>query len=658
MANKENRSWFIEKTGTESKRGKRFYTGDRPDLNTYTKLINSILYKAETGDRAKEDSTTIPVEDLNGHVVAATDAQAKALTAKPSDRTLTIQPSQLPEVLQALQSIGTITDEALVSVSIETGGGDSDKRNRYIVKLSDNFITYLGTLGGSGGVKIDDADTLISNKLEDKLVGSDTIELEVLADTPAAGQKQYKINVKFPSTRTYYVDNTNPNSGDGSPNNPFNTIPKVIEKIKGVGAYAADDDIPQRLSIKVAKTDTPYTVGENLWYNVDWHFEEGTKINYTEVGANAYIFNQALGYDYQSTSLVRYNYAPNVYGGVEITTTTGLFYRNSDIQNSSGLTELKDVFITINKFETSIISKNVINIVGSRNTSNGSGFRFNFTSNNPVKGKLIKTSASTETLANTVPMIEVISTGSGVRKALVTFTNLEIEDSVYIDAKPTPAGNQNDFYLEHINPIVWVSGPTDTEFINCKIKNYSDNTTVAPTNTKGISILFSGTLESFKIDNCVFEPLRGTYTHVGIAVGSNLNTTTTNTYTTDNTTINDFIITNNRFYSKKVLTATTITKYRAIDIKISAATVVTQRGLFTSAFNNNIVEQAISVSGTDSGGIDAQGTVPSGAPFNAIYKNTIESNGDNTVGSTYASGGLTILRSVPVLVGSAIVNVT
>tara|TARA_R110000764_G_scaffold119210_8_gene206823 strand:+ start:3789 stop:4940 length:1152 start_codon:yes stop_codon:yes gene_type:complete len=146
---KQNRNWFFTLTATARKRGLRFKSGDRPTEATYKSLTDSILFKTESGDKAKEDGTAAVLQDTVGHVVAASDAQAKAFQDKKTDRTISVQPNQLPQVESASDTI-TSTEGSFegiaVDTTIETGADRSIKRNVYITSLSDSFIAWLQTI--------------------------------------------------------------------------------------------------------------------------------------------------------------------------------------------------------------------------------------------------------------------------------------------------------------------------------------------------------------------------------------------------------------------------------------------------------------------------------------------------------------------------------
>ena len=146
---KQIRTWFFTITATARKRGSRFKVGDRPTEATYLALLNSILFKTEAGDRAKEDSTSAVLQDTVGHVVAASDEQAKAFQDKKADRTIAVQPSQLPQVESASDTITSTEGDfegIAVEAVVETGEVRSTKRNVYITSLSDSFIAWLQTI--------------------------------------------------------------------------------------------------------------------------------------------------------------------------------------------------------------------------------------------------------------------------------------------------------------------------------------------------------------------------------------------------------------------------------------------------------------------------------------------------------------------------------
>ena len=156
---KRLRAYFAEKTASAAKRGTRLRDGDRPNGATFTDLLASIVFKTEGDDRAKEDDSLTAIADLNGHVVAATDTQAKANQAKKTDRTLVAQPSQLPTVV-ADATASSLTYKALDASYVESSVTHADKlvevaadntstRNNFVVNLFSGFITFLQGLTAS-----------------------------------------------------------------------------------------------------------------------------------------------------------------------------------------------------------------------------------------------------------------------------------------------------------------------------------------------------------------------------------------------------------------------------------------------------------------------------------------------------------------------------
>jgi hypothetical protein len=147
------RDWFFQTTASATKRGSRLKDGDRPSEAIFKDLTDNIIFKSEGDDRAKEDSASTPIAELNGHVVAATDTQAKANEAKKSDRTLVTQPSQLPTVVEDATA-SSITYKELDGNYVESSTTHNDKlvevsadatttRNNFVVNLYSDFITFL-----------------------------------------------------------------------------------------------------------------------------------------------------------------------------------------------------------------------------------------------------------------------------------------------------------------------------------------------------------------------------------------------------------------------------------------------------------------------------------------------------------------------------------
>ena len=188
---KQTRSWFFAVTATLRKRGVRFKSGDRPTEATYKALTDSVLFKTESSDRAKEDSTSAVLQDTVGHVVAASDEQAKAFQDKKSDRTIVVQPNQLPQIESATDTITSTEGDfegVAVEAVVETGETRSTKRNVYITSLSDGFVAWLQTIANkittnfnllTASIAAVAADLVATNVI----VGNHTTEIAALTTT-------------------------------------------------------------------------------------------------------------------------------------------------------------------------------------------------------------------------------------------------------------------------------------------------------------------------------------------------------------------------------------------------------------------------------------------------------------------------------------------
>ena len=145
----KSRSWFTQITGSLNRRGKRFVEGDRPDETAFQNLLDTSVLKSESDDRAKEDVNGSELEDIVGHVVAATDEQAIANQPKKSDRTIVVQSSQLPSVgedsTESFTSGGDTFDGATFEV---TKDENVTTRSNFLVSFTTAFSSYLNTIFG------------------------------------------------------------------------------------------------------------------------------------------------------------------------------------------------------------------------------------------------------------------------------------------------------------------------------------------------------------------------------------------------------------------------------------------------------------------------------------------------------------------------------
>lgn len=128
--------------------------------------------------------------------------------------------------------------------------------------------------------------------------------------------------------KSCYVDGNNPNSGDGSILNPFQTIPQAISYVIGSGSISS----PQRNNITIIVAAATYTTSANLYVNgLTWDFAEGATIVYT--GAGHLIDNG--GYTHDKIFKIT--------GSLTMTTTTGGFIRNYGDGVSSPFNRIMDI---------------------------------------------------------------------------------------------------------------------------------------------------------------------------------------------------------------------------------------------------------------------------------------------------------------------------
>jgi hypothetical protein len=161
------REWFDEVTQQGSVRGTRFRNGDRPPRNTFKDLTDSILFRSDPRDRAKEEDGILTLKELNGHVVASTDSQAKSNASKPLDRTLVVQPSQLPTVNSEDEiEITGETPYQGETIKVEVNPSD-DTKNDFLLSFSSSFKDWLQQLVSYIDTTFGDISTSISNLAQD-----------------------------------------------------------------------------------------------------------------------------------------------------------------------------------------------------------------------------------------------------------------------------------------------------------------------------------------------------------------------------------------------------------------------------------------------------------------------------------------------------------
>jgi microcystin-dependent protein len=141
---KRTKGYFFTDTAVGQQRGYLFRNDDRPPELTFRDLLENTPFYGESDAQALLDDASPDLFFKAGLTVLATDAQAIARQAKPSDRALSAQASQLSSAIQVNQDINT-------ALSPYTGSNVIDvvrdaaitTRSEYQVKLADAFITWL-----------------------------------------------------------------------------------------------------------------------------------------------------------------------------------------------------------------------------------------------------------------------------------------------------------------------------------------------------------------------------------------------------------------------------------------------------------------------------------------------------------------------------------
>ena len=336
MATTRLKEWFLTKTSGK----KRFVNGDKPDFSTFSDLFKSQLFRANTGDRAKEDDGT-SLQDITGHVVASTDVQVKAKTAKATDRTRIVQPSQLPAVeANVSETVGTFTGQVMDVTVDPTETGFS----KYLLTLGTDFKAWLIELGGKLSINTNDAAP--SEYLDTKIVGGSGITLSLRNEAnDGPGNEKIEINAIAPSgLLVYYVDSNNSVDGDGSVLNPYKTLDLAHAAVIGSGSASNPEN--SDVSISVAKgayiTDLNLVIKDTTWI-----FQETAEVDYQETG---YLFDTTI----LSPTGISRCYVRG--GGIFETSTGGIIKAEGTSGVSNGFTNYKTLEVECTDIRSTMVS--------------------------------------------------------------------------------------------------------------------------------------------------------------------------------------------------------------------------------------------------------------------------------------------------------------
>lgn len=202
----KNKQYFTEQNATALKRGDRFLDEHKPSEETLRHFNDSKLHKTAV-DRAKEDDSSVSVNELSGHAVAATDAQAKSNEAKKSDRTIFVQSSQLPNVepkednqeytVAKLKADYTNdTDVSFDDNTIQVELSDDTTKNVYQISQKSTYRTFIGLF-------IDSFNDIVS-KVKALKTKQDSQQTQINGLTSASGNVGELINQLAPVGSTYF----------------------------------------------------------------------------------------------------------------------------------------------------------------------------------------------------------------------------------------------------------------------------------------------------------------------------------------------------------------------------------------------------------------------------------------------------------------------
>lgn len=121
----------------------KFITGYKPTQTDYKDLFLTVPMKKETGDRAKVTTGSSNLETEVGLVVLATNTQATTNAAQLTDRSLVVQPHQLPTLVEQNETITSTLSSYSGEPAIKAEVDNTTTRNNYVVGLKTDFVTWL-----------------------------------------------------------------------------------------------------------------------------------------------------------------------------------------------------------------------------------------------------------------------------------------------------------------------------------------------------------------------------------------------------------------------------------------------------------------------------------------------------------------------------------
>lgn len=329
---KKKKSYFFEDTGN------RFLEGDIPTEIVYRNFVESLPFSSEETSRAMPYLPLSPLKDLQGLVSLARDTDILSRREQTSGVSLVVSPHQVtecaPNVSETVGDFTGVVMDVTVDPSVNT-------HFKYLIRLSDEFNTYIESLGSSGidwSNNIVDAtpvnavkdngytaesggitnlvlpdNTSITPPSNGDRIGASSDSSSIMSVTLEGGSNYISLTpnqsiiIRWDSSKSawlivssylpsdvttsdnFYVDKFAPDNGDGSVTFPFNNLISARDAVIGSGTAI----LPENEGVIINVTSGQFTVTNNNLYieGTSWNFSEGVSIVHTGTG---YLFDNSI----------------------------------------------------------------------------------------------------------------------------------------------------------------------------------------------------------------------------------------------------------------------------------------------------------------------------------------------------------------------------
>jgi hypothetical protein len=328
MAFKRLKNWFFTATSVLrddlTMGGVRLLKSDQPTESTMRDLLESSTFSTESDDRAKVTTgEDITLGTEQGLVVLATDSQVKSHQAQLSDRSLVVQPHQTPDIANG--AVAQVPDGSwfpgynaeTIDVTIDPS---TTTRNRFLVRIADNYSYWLANVHAMIGILFDGINTMVAS-IQNRL---DTLEAKFFVPSGGTVRQVLTKVDSVPGNATWQDPISGFKGTSGS-----TVLVGTGSKLFNIGnGFSFDSNIP--LKVKAYRTSDPTVYMEGsvtsyatglLTLNIvnavgggsynDWTISisdvasTGDKYHATSstsvtLGSGVYAFNIGLGYDYST----------------------------------------------------------------------------------------------------------------------------------------------------------------------------------------------------------------------------------------------------------------------------------------------------------------------------------------------------------------------